>query len=103
VTVIAAEQQVRVLYPDRQVACDAQDSGRCAAVIELAHLPGKVGSNLIGVTCGARPSTESLAQAYASMHAGLFRGYAGIRAYSEGTGDGRRHEGQGPALGWRAT
>lgn len=56
VTVVVAEQQVRVLYAGREVACHAQNAGRRTSVIERSHLVGIVGAHLVGVSWLA-PST----------------------------------------------
>ena len=74
VTVIAAEQQVRVLYAGREVACHAQNIGRRATVIERAHLAGIVGCDLAGVSWLVRPSpAEAFAQARTTVPAELLR------------------------------
>lgn len=50
VTVVVAEQCVRVLHAGQEVACHAQSALRRATVIERAHLVGIVGAQLAGVT-----------------------------------------------------
>lgn len=49
VTVLVAEQQVRVLHVGQEVACHAQSPLRRATVIERSHLQGIVGANTVGV------------------------------------------------------
>ena len=72
--VIAAEQQVRVLYAGLEVACHAQNIGRRATVIERAHLAGIVGCERAGVSWLVRPSpAESFAQARTAVPAELLR------------------------------
>lgn len=55
VTVVVADQQVRVLYAGQEVASHAQHAGRRNTVIERAHLAGIVGANLIGVRWRPKP------------------------------------------------
>jgi transposase len=50
VTVVAAEQQVRVLYAGEEVACHAQSLLRRTTVIDRQHLAGIVGASSVGVS-----------------------------------------------------
>jgi len=47
VTVIVADQAVRVLHAAEQVACHVQSRARCTAIVERAHLAGIVGSHMV--------------------------------------------------------
>lgn len=50
VTVVVAEDMVRVLHAGVEVACHAHCSARRASVIERSHLAGIVGAPLVGTT-----------------------------------------------------
>ena len=59
VTVVVAEQQVRVLYASQEVACHAQCGDRRSGVIERGHLVGIVGAHLVGASWLARPGAAA--------------------------------------------
>tara|TARA_B100001105_G_scaffold179201_1_gene144568 strand:- start:8175 stop:9488 length:1314 start_codon:yes stop_codon:yes gene_type:complete len=71
VTVMVAEQQVRVLHGGQEVACHAQSPLRRATVIERSHLQGIVGAHTVGV-CWL-PRAAASAPALAAVPAELLR------------------------------
>ena len=73
VTVIVADEQVRVLYAAQEVACHVQSPGRRTAVIERSHLAGIVGAHLIGVNWLERPNTGQRPPPPQSVPAELLR------------------------------